>query len=235
MMKKLSFHLILLSSLYFGQTGNVGINTVTPKKTLHVNGSLQVTNEFNVGGSDTTVGSAGSPGQVLVSQGAGTPPAWNTLRELSGQSSLAFNIFSTGKSVNGSTSFNSIPGLNYTYTAPADGVLLIQATIYTALGENSGSGSLVFTNTQIAIRVNGTEAFYGMSTPIGSASPPAAFNPETTLVVGKLSVIKGQTYTLDVVAKDFYKFGGTTGAYAGTYTWNAYSSQSSIIATLITN
>ncbi|MFS4472795.1 hypothetical protein [Chryseobacterium sp. T20] len=230
MKKNLIFGAFLLSVMIFGQ---VGIKTETPQKSLHVNGSLQVTNEFNVGGNATTAGSAGSAGQVLVSQGAGTPPIWNSLQGLSGQSSIAFNVFSTGKSVNGSTSFNAIPGLNYTYTAPADGVLLIQANVYTALGELSGSGSLVFTNTQIAIKVNGIETFYGMSTPIGS--PQAAFNPETTLIIGKINVTKGTAYALDVVVKDVYKYNGTTGAYAGTFQWNGFSSQSSIIATLITN
>jgi len=233
MKKNFIFGGFLLSLTMYGQ---VGIKTDTPQKSLHVNGSLQITNEFNVGGDARTAGSAGSPGQVLTSQGAGIAPTWNSLQALSGQSSLAFNIFSTGKTVNGSTVFNSVPGLNYTYTAPANGVLLIQANIYTALGESSGSGSLVFTNTQIAIKVNGIETFYGMSTPIGSGNPPVAgMNPETTGIIGKINVTKGTAYAFDVVAKDIYKYNGTTGAYAGTYTWNVYSSQSSIIATLITN
>ena len=42
-------------------------------KTLHVNGSLQVVNEINVGGNATTAGSAGTSGQILTSQGAGLP------------------------------------------------------------------------------------------------------------------------------------------------------------------
>ncbi|WP_330744303.1 hypothetical protein [Chryseobacterium sp. CP-77] len=232
MKKKLISGALLFSITIYGQ---VGIKTDTPQKSLHVNGSLQITNELNVGGDASKAGSAGSAGQILVSQGAGAPPTWNSLQGLSGQSSIAFNVFSTGKSVNGSTTFNSIPGLNYTYIAPADGVLLIQANVYTALGANSGSGSLVFSNTQIAIKVNGTETFFGMSTPIGSGNPPAAMNPETTVIIGKINVTKGAAYAFDVVAKDVYKFSGTTGAYAGTFNWSTYSSQSSIVATLITN
>lgn len=229
MKKNLISGALLFSITIYGQ---IGIKTDTPQKSLHVNGSLQVTNEFNVGGDARTAGSAGSPGQILISQGAGAPPTWNSLQGLSGQSFIAFNVFSTGKSVNGSTTFNSVPGLNYTYTAPADGVLLIQANIYTALGDVSGSGSLVFTNTQIAIKVNGIEAFYGMSTPIGHST--AGMNPETTVIIGKINVTKGAAYAFDVVAKDVYKFSGTTGAYAGTFTWGGFSSQSSIIGTLIT-
>ncbi len=114
MKKNFIFGGFLLSLTMYGQ---VGIKTDTPQKSLHVNGSLQITNEFNVGGDARTAGSAGSPGQVLTSQGAGIAPTWNSLQALSGQSSLAFNIFSTGKTVNGSTVFNSVPGLNYTYTA----------------------------------------------------------------------------------------------------------------------
>lgn len=79
MMKKLSFHLILLSSLYFGQAGNVGINTATPKKTLHVNGSLQITNELATGGDAAIAGNAGLLGQVLKSNGPGAAPTWQEL------------------------------------------------------------------------------------------------------------------------------------------------------------
>ncbi|MGR3855644.1 hypothetical protein [Chryseobacterium indologenes] len=230
MKKNLISGALLFSITIYGQ---VGIKTDTPQKSLHVNGSLQITNEFNVGGDASKAGSAGSAGQILVSQGAGAPPTWNSLQGLSGQSSIAFNVFSTGKSVNGSTTFNSIPGLNYTYIAPADGVLLIQANVYTALGAYGGTGTLIFTNTQIAIKVNGNEMFYGMSTPMGA--PEAIANPETTVIIGQINVVKGQTYTFDTVVKDVYKYNQTTGAYGGTFLWQGYSSSSSIIATLITN
>ncbi|WP_428140435.1 hypothetical protein [Chryseobacterium jejuense] len=67
---------ILLLSLFNAQ---VGILTTTPKKTLHVNGTLQITNELNVGGTASTVGDAGTTGQVLVSQGTNKAPQWTTL------------------------------------------------------------------------------------------------------------------------------------------------------------
>jgi len=59
-------------------SGNVGVGTSTPQKTLHVNGTLQVTNELNVGGNATTAGSAGTIGQILTSGGAGVAPVWQT-------------------------------------------------------------------------------------------------------------------------------------------------------------
>lgn len=58
--------------------GNVGIGTSTPQKLLHINGSMQLTNELNVGGNATTAGSAGTTGQVLTSGGAGAAPTWQT-------------------------------------------------------------------------------------------------------------------------------------------------------------
>lgn len=75
-MKRYIYLIFALFSI--GAYAQVGINTATPRKTLHVNGSLQVTNEINVGGNATTAGSAGTAGQVLVSKGAGVAPAWQT-------------------------------------------------------------------------------------------------------------------------------------------------------------
>ncbi|SEH31639.1 hypothetical protein [Chryseobacterium culicis] len=75
-MKKLILPLALLGyTLTYAQ---VGIQTSTPQKTLHVNGSLQVVNELNVGGNASTAGTAGTAGQVLTSNGPGAAPTWNT-------------------------------------------------------------------------------------------------------------------------------------------------------------
>lgn len=53
--------LIIIASLIVDiAIAQVGINTSTPQKTFHVNGSLQVTNELNVGGNATSQGSAGT-------------------------------------------------------------------------------------------------------------------------------------------------------------------------------
>lgn len=54
----------------------VGIGTATPQKKLHVSGSIQLTDELNVGGSATAEGSAGTRGQVLTSGGGGVSPFW---------------------------------------------------------------------------------------------------------------------------------------------------------------
>jgi hypothetical protein len=54
----------------------IGMGTTTPQRKIHINGTLQLTNELNVGGNATTAGSAGTTGQVLVSNGAGNAPSW---------------------------------------------------------------------------------------------------------------------------------------------------------------
>jgi hypothetical protein len=51
-------------------TGNVGIGTSTPTERLHVEGNLRLEGAFMPGND------AGTAGQVLVSQGAGTAPTW---------------------------------------------------------------------------------------------------------------------------------------------------------------
>ena len=66
---------VLLSSYTYSQ---VGINTLTPKAALHIDGSLQMTTELRVGGTSTTQGNPGIAGELLTSQGAGLPPKWST-------------------------------------------------------------------------------------------------------------------------------------------------------------
>ncbi|PRB00499.1 hypothetical protein CQ046_18725 [Chryseobacterium sp. MYb7] len=72
MKKNLLFGILLIPSFFLSQ---VGIQTMTPQKTLHVSGSLQVVNEVNVGGNATTAGSSGTSGQILTSKGPGAAPA----------------------------------------------------------------------------------------------------------------------------------------------------------------
>ncbi|MGH1516827.1 hypothetical protein [Chryseobacterium sp. JK1] len=103
----------------------VGINTPTPQKTLHVNGSLQLTNELNVGGDASTTGNAGTVGQVLKSNGPGLAPTWQTLTgvpnatgtviAVNGQFVVAqeINVQMTGDFLNNSLStVNPIGNLN---------------------------------------------------------------------------------------------------------------------------
>ncbi|WP_137905847.1 hypothetical protein [Chryseobacterium sp. 2VB] len=76
MKKNLLFTAILSYGLC---TAQVGINTTTPQKMLHVNGSLQIVNELNVGGNASTPGSPGTDGQFLISKGPGIAPQWTSV------------------------------------------------------------------------------------------------------------------------------------------------------------
>lgn len=109
----LAFPILLLSQ--------VGINTSTPQKTLHVNGSLQLTNELNVGGTNSSAGSAGTTGDILISQGNDNAPKWSKL-----STSGASGILSSVQYILGTNSINvssgntaNVPGLTYTITVPS--------------------------------------------------------------------------------------------------------------------
>lgn len=78
-MKKYFFIIAITISFTPFLFGQVGINTETPQKTLHVHGSLQITNELNVGGDGSIEGDSGSNQQILTSQGKGLPPIWATI------------------------------------------------------------------------------------------------------------------------------------------------------------
>ncbi|KFF17032.1 hypothetical protein [Chryseobacterium sp. JM1] len=77
MKKTLLYMALLVMSL--NAHAQVGIETPTPQSTLHVNGSLQVVKDFNVGGNAKTRGNSGNRGEVLMSTGAGSAPTWGTI------------------------------------------------------------------------------------------------------------------------------------------------------------
>ncbi|WP_054509915.1 hypothetical protein [Chryseobacterium sp. ERMR1:04] len=136
-------------------SGNVGIATSTPQKTLHVNGALQVTNELNVGGNASTAGSAGATGQILASNGAGVAPTWKTLNTVSGTISTANYVQGTTALtvVQGTTS--DVPGVTITLTVPAG---ITQTFLFTILGfapstvstESQGAFSLLQNGVKIS-------------------------------------------------------------------------------------
>ncbi|WP_054512975.1 hypothetical protein [Chryseobacterium sp. ERMR1:04] len=57
----------------------VGIQTPTPQNTLHVNGTLQVVKDLNVGGDSRTKGNSGNKGEFLMSNGTGNTPVWRNI------------------------------------------------------------------------------------------------------------------------------------------------------------
>ncbi|QDH77672.1 hypothetical protein FKX85_00865 [Echinicola soli] len=124
--------------------GNVGVGTTDPKAKLHVNGSLQVTNEINLGGNATTAGSAGTAGQVLVSNGAGAAPTWKSNTTTSG--TIAKAVYVQGTSEATTTSFGAngtpidVPGVTFTHTVPAGAS---QTLLFTITGYAVRSGEII--------------------------------------------------------------------------------------------
>lgn len=57
----------------------VGIYTSTPQNTLHVNSSLQVVKDLNVGGTASTKGNSGNKGEFLMSNGTDNSPVWRSI------------------------------------------------------------------------------------------------------------------------------------------------------------
>ncbi|SHM02112.1 hypothetical protein SAMN05444360_10732 [Chryseobacterium carnipullorum] len=112
-------------------SGAVGIRTITPQKSLHVNGSLQVVNEINVGGSATAAGSAGTTGQVLTSSGAGAAPSWQSLNTVSGTIASANYVQGTTALTVASGTTADVPGVTITLTVPAGKT---QTFLFTVLG-----------------------------------------------------------------------------------------------------
>lgn len=112
-------------------TGNVGVGTQTPQKSLHVNGSLQVVNEINVGGTASAAGSSGTTGQILTSGGAGAAPSWQTLNTASGTIASANYVQGTTALTvaNGTTA--DVPGATITLTVPTGKT---QTFLFTILG-----------------------------------------------------------------------------------------------------
>ncbi|OXA93144.1 hypothetical protein [Flavobacterium hercynium] len=78
-MKKAIFGILLCSSVLHAQ---LGVGTPTPQETLHINGTLQVTDGIYVGGNATTKGSSGEWGQVLQSNGPNKAPSWGELAKV---------------------------------------------------------------------------------------------------------------------------------------------------------
>ncbi|MET3038402.1 hypothetical protein ABXT08_20130 [Chryseobacterium sp. NRRL B-14859] len=77
MKKKLLY--MALFAMFVNSFAQVGIKTPTPQNTLHVNGSLQIVKDLNVGGDYRTKGNSGNKGEFLMSNGTGNAPVWKSI------------------------------------------------------------------------------------------------------------------------------------------------------------
>lgn len=179
-MKKTIF-LLQVFLMYSFAYSQVGINTPTPQKTMHVNGALQVTNEFNLGGDASTAGTAGTLGQIIRSNGPGTAPSWVDLEQAFIPKTTIVGTKNnisppSGTFAGGSTNaviFNSIPKIdntNMTYNSTTGVITIVKAGYYQLVvyltydlntnpnGETSGTAVSILNNvtTNIAIARNTT-------------------------------------------------------------------------------
>lgn len=115
-MKKyiLIFLFAIQSSLFFAQTGNVGVATVNPRTNLDVNGTTNVNNEINLGGTNSVVGSPGTVGDLVSANGAANPQ-WKKFDLPNGYLDGLILTASYLKSTNVGASFNGTGGNGVSY------------------------------------------------------------------------------------------------------------------------
>lgn len=58
---------------FFSQNGKVGVGTTSPQATLDINGTTNVNNEINLGGTNTSEGSSGTAGNMISANGTANP------------------------------------------------------------------------------------------------------------------------------------------------------------------
>ena len=69
----------LCNSQIYDNSVNVGIGTTSPNHKFQVTGSLYVRDSLRMDGDLRPGGNPGISGQILISQGGGTPPTWQSL------------------------------------------------------------------------------------------------------------------------------------------------------------
>lgn len=87
-------------------SAQVGIKTESPKATLDVNGDTNLRGKLAVSNAENSSLSEGTDTQLLVSQGAGYPPIWKTLRIPEYEANKFYLIFNNSFSDDAGVSFS---------------------------------------------------------------------------------------------------------------------------------
>jgi hypothetical protein len=131
--------------------GNVGIGTSAPSQKLDVSGAIRFSSALMPNGS------AGTSGQVLVSQGAGAAPIWQNPTSIPMYGNNAHSV-SLNALVTNTDQINwaNIPGMSITFT-PTHTSFYIFASLCARLADNSGMAQFGQALIQSRILVNGVE------------------------------------------------------------------------------
>ena len=163
-MKILHYYIytLFISQLAYSQ---VGVNTATPKSSLHDAGTLQVTKEIRVGSDNSVKGNAGTYGQVLVSKGEGQSPTWENIQEITVMPVVSAIAQYSGSGVlttNAETifKFNTVPYLDnksITYNNTTGEFTFLKAGYYRiyATSTSNSSGSVTAGQVRTMLDKNG--------------------------------------------------------------------------------
>ncbi|SHH25364.1 hypothetical protein SAMN05444388_108140 [Flavobacterium johnsoniae] len=215
-------------------TGNaLSINEVSSKTTF-------VTTQITKG----TDGSLPQKDNVLISTDSNGNTAWLPLVKVKDALTFQFLNYSTGNSQYNTATFNDVPGLMVTYTAPVTGILSLQANLYTIIPDGVVTKTPTSVKTEMVLMVNGNQTIKGGASTITTATPSAFVNgggnfPETTTILGQIPVTAGQTYTITVQARTADTTTATVGTCVGNYVHtegvNSFSAYSTLMGTLFTD
>lgn len=187
------------NSLVLGNNANVGIGISSPSEKLHVIGNLR----FD--GALMSNGSAGTTGQLLISQGPGVAPNWGPVGGLI----ATYKNTPTRTTIN-STSFIQITGLSrtITLTTNADVIISTYGSIETFSTSFGGSGAIIQVfNNGVAIPdmfqtidVNDAPGF------TGTMAPWSMMNSLSLTPGSYTFTVRARKYAFD----NFYAGGNTT-------------------------
>ncbi|MFN1218129.1 hypothetical protein ACKW6Q_14250 [Chryseobacterium kwangjuense] len=196
-MKKNLLPLLMLTAFFLSGTktiAQVGINTTTPQRNFHINGSLQITNELNVGGNAIMAGNAGATGQILTSNGPGSAPNWQTINTISGTIYSAHYVQGTSALTIPQGVTSDVPGATITLIVPGGRTqtFLFSILVYAtrAVSGNSQASQGVFSLAQNGTKISSAYVSSGDGGSLVNLPAPVTFLKAVTL--------SGGTYTFKV-------------------------------------
>jgi hypothetical protein len=131
-------------------SGNVGIGSSSPSQKIDVSGNMKFS------GALMPNGDAGTSGYVLISQGSGNPPVWQSVSAITQAITLISSATVTASYPSSSTiTYKSLTGLKQSITVPTSGTYTVMCTAMGTAEKASSTGTRVFA--QYAYFVDGTQ------------------------------------------------------------------------------